>query len=367
MITRQPYYRGCLLGLAVGDALGFAVDERSLTEILEGYGPNGLEGYDEVNGYTSITSYTQLAALACNGLLLGQTHGQLRGQMAPYVRYVRLAEREWAQSQRRSPAGKRFCWISRVPELQTRRCMENRMVDLLIREEQGSMEEPLNRFDTPGAIGVAAAVGMFYQTGRISREENNRLGAEAVALTHGSPQAFLTGAALTHLISRTVRDGEKNLPVLIRETASALNSQFSREYPQVWGICTLMAKALELAENPAVSPREAMETLGCRTMPEVLAGALYACLTCNERFEAGITTAVNHSGRSAAVGVAAGAILGAILGERAIPEDFYLLPLEPAEVLRELADDMFRGCPMDQNSRLYDDDWDRKYIHCAGN
>jgi hypothetical protein len=73
-------------------------------------------------------------------------------------------------------------------------------------------------------------------------------------------------------------------------------------------------------------------------------------------------TAVNHSGRSCAVGSIAGAILGAILGAKALPE-FYLECLEPAMLLIELADDLVQGCPMEMGSRLFDDDWDRKYLH----
>ena len=34
----------------------------------------------------------------------------------------------------------------------------------------------------------------------LSQEELDRAGAEVVALTHGEPEAFLTGAALTHLM-----------------------------------------------------------------------------------------------------------------------------------------------------------------------
>ena len=83
MRVSRNAYRGCLLGLAVGDAMGFTVDSRSLAEIREDYGPNGLLGYDLVNGYAEISSYTQIAAFACNGLLLGITRGQMTGKMAP--------------------------------------------------------------------------------------------------------------------------------------------------------------------------------------------------------------------------------------------------------------------------------------------
>jgi len=83
MALQQTSYRGCLLGMAVGDAMGYTIDSRSLAEIREDYGPNGLLGYDLVNGYADVTSNTQLAAFTCNGLLFGLTRGQMTGKMAP--------------------------------------------------------------------------------------------------------------------------------------------------------------------------------------------------------------------------------------------------------------------------------------------
>ena len=56
MALQQTSYRGCLLGMAVGDAMGYTVDARSWQEIQEDYGPNGLLGYDLVNGYADVTS-----------------------------------------------------------------------------------------------------------------------------------------------------------------------------------------------------------------------------------------------------------------------------------------------------------------------
>ena len=121
---------------------------------------------------------------------------------------------------------------------------------------------------------------------------------------------------------------------------------------------------MTLAHSDNISPMNAMEQLSCRTAAEVLAGALYACLTSHRDFDTAMITAVNHSGRSAAVGAITGAILGAVLGEGALPE-FYLESLEPSQYLLELADDMFHGCPMDMGSSLYDEDWDRKYLHAG--
>ena len=116
------------------------------------------------------------------------------------------------------------------------------------------------------------------------------------------------------------------------------------------------------AESPNLVSVEVMDRLRCETAAQVLAGAVYACLVSREEFDHAMIVAVNHSGRSAAVGALAGAILGARLGEEALPE-FYIECLEPAETLRELADDLFTGCPMELGNKLFDLDWDQKYLH----
>ena len=37
--------------------------------------------------------------------------------------------------------------------------------------------------------------------------------------------------------------------------------------------------------------------------------------------------------------------------------------LEIATTLMELADDLIQGCPMVRGNKLFDGDWDRKYLH----
>ena len=76
MANKLVSCQGCLLGLAVGDALGFTVDGQTLEEICADYGPNGLLGYDLANGCADVTSYTQLAAFVGNGLLLSVSRGK---------------------------------------------------------------------------------------------------------------------------------------------------------------------------------------------------------------------------------------------------------------------------------------------------
>jgi len=250
-----------------------------------------------------------------------------------------------------------------VPELKRRRCMDRWMLDVLSQPTLGTMEAPTNRSDHPAALTAVIPLAMLAPHLRIEQDALDKMGAEAVALTHGKPEAFLSGAILTHVFSRVLQGEQGTVRQLAEEAVESVQDLFGSQYPQMSRIWDLLQQALTLAESD-ISPMDAMERLGCRTAPEVLAGVVYACATCHGDFDTAMITAVNHSGRSAAVGAITGAILGAAFGFEALPE-FYLESLEPAEVLLELANDLVQGCPMDIGSSLFDDEWDRKYLHAG--
>lgn len=362
-MTKKSQYRGCLLGLAVGDAMGCGIDERSFDEIQEDYGPGGLRGYDLVNGYADISSHTQLAAFTCNGLLLAMTRGQLRGVMAPLSRYVALAQKEWMQGQRhfanKTPTR---CWVYQHKVMRDRRCMDTRMLETLSMEALGSLEEPLNRYMTPGALTAVIPVGLFGGLGVISPEEALRLAAETVALTNGGQKAFLAGAILAGVILNLIKTPRMPMKQAFTAAANHVREQLGGEYPQVEELCNYLRHAFTLADDPEIPAKDAMERLECKTAGQVLAGVAYVCVACNGDFDTAMIMAVNHSGSSAAVGALTGAILGTALGEEEIQE-FYLECLESAELLRTLADDLLQGCPMERRGGIFDDDWDHKYVH----
>ncbi len=362
MAKGNDAYRGCLLGLAVGDAMGCAVDRKNLDEILQDYGPNGLLGYDLVNGYADVSSYTQLAAYCSCGLLAGLTRGQLRGRMAPFVRYAEVAIQEWSQIQhtRRTP-DPRFCWISQVVQLRLRRCMDTRMLDTLSRGRLGTPEEPVNTFDTAGSLTAALSVGLFFDPVRMDPNEIGRLGAEIVALTHGDPMAFLSGAVIAYAMAGIIQDPDTPLKDQFMQATDAVAAQFGRQYPQASQLWELLHRCASLAESTQ-SHRTVMTQLGCDSCATILAGAVFACLRAPADFDTAMIISVNHSGRSAAVAALTGAFLGAMMGSSALP-DFYLECLECAAPLRELADDLYQGCPLGGRRSLFDDTWNQKYVH----
>ena len=349
MAGTRSAYRGCLLGMAVGDAMGWPVDDKTWRQIREDYGPYGLMGFDLANGTAEVSSHTQLCAFAINGLLLGRTHEHLQGKSAPYVRYIALSQKEWANAQRRNGGLERtYCWVYWVDQFRNHHCGDIRILDALALDRIGTMEDPINQLDSPCSLSPAVAVGLFAP-------QYDHLGAEAVALTCGDPATFICGALVANLTSALVDDHTTPLVELIARSMQSINLQFSQEYPQTWRVLATLRQAVELTQT-GLSPQAAMEELGCSNATQVLAGAIYALLTCDNDFDTAMITAVNHSGHSAAVAAITGALLGARLGMEGVPE-FYLESLDLCEPLLMLADDLYNGCPTPM-----DLDWDRKYL-----
>lgn len=343
---------GCLLGLAVGDAMGYAVDEKTWEEIRQDYGPNGLLGYDSVNGRAVASSHTQIAAYVANGLLLAVT----RGKHESASRFVGVALKEWARKQNLpGDPEKCYCWVSHKSVMRQRRCKDIRMLDAL-RMELGTPEKPANRHSTPGPLTGAMMVGLAYDEKYMQPRQVGALGAQVVALTNGSGYAFLSGAVLANLIAGILHEPDLPLKEQVLQAIDAMHIQYAF-HPQTEEVASYLLRAVSLAES-AADPQTVMEEFSCRDARECTAAALYACLVCPEDFDSAMILAINHSGRSGAVGALVGGILGAKLGAEALPE-FYLETLECGDVLQTLAMDLATGSPM---SGLFNDDWDHKYI-----
>jgi len=352
-------YKGCLLGMAVGDAMGAAVDNKTYRQICENYGPAGLLGYDLVNGFVEITSYTQVALFASNGMLLSVAKGQTGN--AACMRYVAKALKEWARAQHLPGDPElRLCWLCRIPQARQRRCMDPRTLDALTRDVLGSPKKPANQGAGPGTLTAAVPAGLFFHPDRMAFQEIGLLGAQIVALTHGDPMAYLSGAVLAYLIAGIVQAPTCPMEEQILQAVEAVTAQFPA--PQAARLQMLIKDAVALSHQPEIPNWQAMERLECQTAAQVLAGAVYAVLASNGDFDTAMIIGVNHSGKSAAVGAVTGALLGALLGESALPE-FYLDCLDSAAVIREVATDLYTACPKGWRTRLFDDEWDRKYTH----
>ena len=221
----------------------------------------------------------------------------------------------------------------------------------------GSLDDPKNYNNSPGSITAGIAAGLFFQPDRMEPEQIGTLAGELMAMTHGSPEAFLSGVVLAYTIAGILQEPDCDLQDQFAQAISVMEGQFGNRFEEAEELARQLRRVMDLARSGTVGPQEGLEQLDCLDAPQCLAGAIFACLVNPDDFDAAIITAVNHSGMSAAVGAMAGAIMGAGMGESALPE-FYLESLECAHVLEVLATDMARGKP---GMGLFDDSWDHKY------
>ena len=81
MKRSEAYFRGCLLGGAIGDAFGSPVEFLSLAEIKERYGPGGITDLEVgPGGRAEITDDTQLTLFTAEGLLRAEVQRREGGR-----------------------------------------------------------------------------------------------------------------------------------------------------------------------------------------------------------------------------------------------------------------------------------------------
>ena len=354
MAGRAQNYRGCLLGMAVGDAMGYTIDDDTWEQIQKNYGRNGLLGYDlQSEEYAKVTSYTHIAAYLCNGMLLSIARSK-----TDLMPYCKLALKEWTRSQQfyRDP-DKTYCWIAKLPYFRRSYCRDSRMLASHRKEYYGALDAPVNESTTPSSLTAAVAAAMFYNDKRMPAQQVGTLTAELIALTHGNPETILSGVVLAYALTAILQEPEEELATQFQQAIGVMVGQFGSRFPQAEGLGQYLQMIIDLALEGEQFPQVGMEQMRCLDADQCLAGAMFATLTSPEDFDTAIITAVNHSGISSAVGAIAGAIMGAKLGEEALPE-FYLESLECCAALRMLADDTVCATPA---FGLFDETWDEKY------
>jgi ADP-ribosylglycohydrolase len=337
--TVQGRFLGCLLGGAVGDALGASVEFMTRAEILRRFGPEGITQYAPAyGGLGKITDDTQMTLFTAEGLIRGWVRGCFKG-ITSYPAVTAHAYLRWLQTQGERPSSDvgfgddEPGWLFQQRQLHSRRAPGATCLSAL--RAMGSLGEPA-RNDSKGCGGVmrVAPVGLFIWRLRQheSPQDAFRLGTELAALTHGHPTGALTGGVLAVMIL-ALTDGAS------LEDALAASKAILRDQPRHEETLS----AIELAEELVVSGlphEEAIARLGQGWIAEeALAISIYCSLVAHD-FKHGVVLAVNHDGDSDSTGAITGNLLGAMLGEDAIPAE-WLAPLELREVITELAEDLY--------------------------
>ncbi len=337
--TLRGRIRGCVLGGAAGDALGAAVEFKSLKAIRAIYGPAGIRRYaPEYGRDVAITDDTQMTAFTIEGLIRASVRGRSKGMCHPPSVVMRAYWR-WLSTQGELPAEEdpfngsdgRPAWLDgwlvREPVLHHRRAPGNSCLSALQSGRFGTPQDPINDSKGCGSVMRGAPVGFVRYA---AEAEMFTLGCEIGALTHGHRTGYSSAGALAVMV-----EGLRNGETLEQATATALGHLNRGDFGETR---RALQGALDLAAqgNPTAAQ---VESLGAAWIAEeALAIALY-CALAAPSFEEALVLAANHSGDSDSTAAICGNLLGARDGVFAIPVHF-LRELEGKDVLCALADDL---------------------------
>lgn len=374
--------RGCIVGGAVGDALGYAVEFDRWPHIQWKYGVRGIMDFQlDRRGLAPISDDTQMSLFTAAGILLGLTRAYMRGIMGRIDTYCQWTYLDWLHTQTWSSRREDMrvdSWLMDEPELYARRSPGNTCLSALRALESG---KPVQN-DSCGCGGVMRTAPLAVLS-YIHGFNNGDLGyrdmsaAEAARITHKHPLGFFPSAVLNHILMRIMGrdcDDGTQLVSIVEESIAALPNIISetdggRSYGDLWpkhvaAQQDIIKKALELAgtNKPEV---DAIESIGGGwTGHEALAIAIYSAVKHSQSFEDAIICSVNHSGDSDSTGAVCGNIIGCMLGRKAIPPK-YTDRLELIDVIEEIAHDLRTGCIISEYDPIDTEEkkrWYWKYI-----
>ncbi|MFD5254748.1 ADP-ribosylglycohydrolase family protein [Streptomyces bobili] len=322
--------RGTLLGSAVGDALGAAVDRLGLEEIRQAHGPEGLVDLAPAYGRRgAVTHLTQLTLFSVDGLIRAQVRRDTGAWYPPtdlHRAYLRWAatQRDWGPDLRRKDDG----WLAHEEWLYVRRDPARSLLLGLGDDIMGTLDAPKNPGeDGPEATARSAPFGLLvgWEPQLVAQ-----LAVECAAQTHGHPGGHLAAGAYAVTVHALARGD--SLDGAVQRALALLSARPGHE-----PVSEALQHALGAVRQGMPGPARVAELAGAGTAPAVLAAAVYCALVA-EDVRHGLLLAVNHGAPSAATGALAGGLLGAMHGETALPPA-WLAELEGRPTILELADD----------------------------
>lgn len=351
---------GCLLGGAVGDALGAAVEFDSLDRIRERFGRKGIRDFAPAYGRIgAITDDTQMTLFTAEGLIRSKSRMLDRGTTMP-VTVLYNAYLRWLATQGKMPKTNGFGfdvktiddlypgWLSLLSDLHARRAPGNTCLSALESGHAGTVEgRPINNSKGCGGVMRVAPIGLVWPDDEDAAFD---YGCKAAAITHGHPSGYLAAGLLSVVIARVVSG--TSLEQAIESGLSRIDGLHQSDE-----VRKAVVRAWSEARCGSPSPEKVTSLGDGWVAEEALAISLYCALTA-ENLEEGIILAVNHGGDSDSTGAITGNILGAMHGNAAIPER-WLTQLELHHEIEQIATDLHRYFhaplfePTDEDFRRY--------------
>ena len=337
-VERAARIRGCLIGGAVGDALGAQVEFESLTEIRARFGPLGVTGFGR--GWVErpagqFTDDTQMTLFTLEGLLRACVRSAGKGASDPvgvvhhaYLRWLHTQGLPWSEAGagfaqgRAGPDG----WLVTERVLHARRAPGRTCLTALQTGRAGTLEQAINNSKGCGGVMRAAPAGLIASDPATAFE----LGCRTAAITHGHPSGWYSAGVLAAAVAELVRGA--HLADALDSARRLLDGRSGAEET-----AAAFDAAVALARRGPPGP-EQLERLGGGWVGEEALAISVCCALAAPDFATALLASVNHSGDSDSTGSITGNLLGAALGIDAVPKE-WVEALEGLDVIETLAAD----------------------------
>lgn len=327
-MNRLERIKGCLLGGAVGDALGAPVEFLEWPAIEAKFGPCGIIDFAPAYGITgAITDDTQMMLFTAEGLLRAFVRGS-SGNACHVPSVIHHALLRWLMTQDYPSAMpvSRDGWLIEETALWSRRAPGTTCLSALKASTRlGMLAE--NDSKGCGAVMRVAPCAFFANAFEYA--------AESGRLTHGHPTGYLAAGLFADILQRMV-DRNDSLEHALTESLTKHGQKAGMEETR-----SLLERVLFFFyEGYRPTPQRIADFGAGWVADEALAIGLWCALSADS-FEQGVINAVNHSGDSDSTGLIAGHLMGIQYGPAAIPARWYGR-LELRGVIEQIAEDIER-------------------------
>ncbi|MEV6479526.1 ADP-ribosylglycohydrolase family protein [Streptomyces sp. NPDC051576] len=333
--------RGCLLGGAVGDALGYPIEFTSLDRIRASHGPRGVTGYAPgAHGARGLISDdTQMTLFTVEALTFALGREREKGIGGAWPLLLLQAYQRWLETQSKPAPGEGVTGgLLAEPWLYARRAPGNACLSGVA---QAYAPDPGLVLDgTPGPVNPdSKGCGTVMRSAPFGLGTTaDRAFATAAAgaqITHGHPTGYYAAGALAAIVAHLVAGDSLEGSVL-----RAL--RLLERHPGHEETSAALHQALDLAAEGSPSA-EKVESLGAGWVAEeALAIGVYSALV-ERDVKAALLLAVNHSGDSDSTGSICGNLLGARHGDHGLPHQ-WVRGVEGRATIAALADDLAAEC-----------------------
>ena len=292
----------CLVGGAIGDALGYCIEFDRWPAIVRGHGPEGIR-LEGASGALVVSDDTQMTLFTLEGMVRATGRAAITSE-------IREAYLDWYGTQvgdrtSREPRG-RLAGYAVMCQVQA---PGSTCLSALRQGGQGTIERPIN--NSKGCGGVMRTTPLGFVAESVNDAALLRLGAEAAALTHGHPDGYLPAGAMAVLTRDALND-------VAWDASVAKVLELVRERAASEGTVAAIEAAVRAAAD-GVASREKVSALGEGWVgDEALAVGLYAAMVA-KTFAECIELAANHDGDSDSTASIAGQLWGARFGIGGIP------------------------------------------------